>query len=128
MQNKETHYLINGQWANGISKEDQELLELIPDYIAINSKAFFKEHQIKLLDATTYEDDPSQESALWTLHFQAHDIGVSEIDDFFLRPILLAWDMNGIDQVFETISLNHHRKSHEEDLPDDLYITIRCFC
>ncbi|MBO7537038.1 MAG: hypothetical protein J6T29_01720 [Alphaproteobacteria bacterium] len=74
MQNQETHYLINGQWANGISKEDQEFLELIPDYIKNNSETFFKEHQIKLLDATTYEDDPSQESGLWALHFQAHTI------------------------------------------------------
>lgn len=133
MQNKAS-FIINGQYTEEAVKSShfgdnisEDLLKPIIKGIKETSQNFFNELQIKLLDVYVEEDDPDF-SALWTFHFQAMGIGISDINKFFLKPMFLAWDMNGIDQSFESIHLDHHRKYNDEDVPDDLTITIRVFC
>ena len=134
MQNKTTAFLVNGQYTQEAIKSSyfgdnikESTIEPIIDGIKQDNPIFFEKHQVILLDALVTEDDPDF-SALWTFHFQANDLGISDIDEFFLKPISIAWDMNRIDQVFESIHLDHHRKYNDEDIQDDLLITIRVFC
>ena len=128
MQNKETLDLTKGQYTENATSDIMGILASIPAKMMLKDKAFYHDHSVKLMEAKTIEDDKDEESALWYLHFQGFDIYLNNIDEHFLTLISEAWDMNGIDSVFESIHLDHHRKDPMKNPLDDLYITIRGYC
>jgi hypothetical protein len=125
------NYLVNGEFTAQADSDVQYLINSIPETIKDMLPEISQNHNIKLLDVSAQEDEP-QVSGLWTFHFQAIDIALSDINKLFLKPIAFAWDMNLIDQVFESIHLDHHYKesdkAKEYNRLSDITITIRAFC